>query len=113
MYIQVLVPCHINSHWMLCHVLLQEGKVMVYDSLNERRSGLSPRVKDIRGLLYLLPSVLKHAGYYQQKKMDPHSTPFTAESMHSDIIPQQDDGYVSHIYLLFLHFIYFPKDTNV
>jgi hypothetical protein len=70
-------------------------------------------VKDIRGLLYLLPSVLKHAGYYQQKKMDPHSTPFTAESMHSDIIPQQDDGYVSHIYLLFMHFIYFPKDTNV
>lgn len=67
---------------------------MLYDSLNERRSGLSPRLKEIRGLLYLLPSVLKHAGYYQQLKMDPHVSPFTAESLHSNVIPQQDDGYV-------------------
>ncbi|KAK0600589.1 hypothetical protein LWI29_016410 [Acer saccharum] len=88
----VLVPCHVHGHWILCHVLLKEGKVMVYDSLNERRSGLSPRMKEIRGLLYLLPSTLKHAGYYQQIKMDPRSTPFTAESMHNDLIPQQDDG---------------------
>ncbi|KAK0584835.1 hypothetical protein LWI29_019465 [Acer saccharum] len=88
----VLIPCHVHGHWMLCHVLLKEGKVMVYDSLNEQRSGLSPRMKEIHGLLYLLPSMLKHAGYYQQIKMDPCSTPFTAESMHSDLIPQQDDG---------------------
>ena len=113
-YKQVLIPCHVNDdHWLLCHVLLKEGKVRVYDSLNERRSGYSPRLKDIRGLLYLLPSVLKHAGYYEHMKMDPHGTPFTAQSMHSDLIPQQDDGYVWHIYLLFLHFIYFPKNTNV
>ncbi|KAK0580779.1 hypothetical protein LWI29_006149 [Acer saccharum] len=96
----VLVLCHVHGHWMLCHVLLKEGKVMVYDSLNERRSGLSPQMKEIRGLLYLLPSTLKHAGYYQQIKMDPRSTPFTAESMHSDLIPQQDDGNSCGAFLL-------------
>lgn len=90
----MLIPCHIHGHWVLCHVLLKEGKVKLFDSLNERKSGLSNRLKDIRGLLYLLPSVLKHAGYYQQTKIDPHATPFTAESLHSDLIPQQDDGYV-------------------
>ncbi|KAK0578543.1 hypothetical protein LWI29_011981 [Acer saccharum] len=96
----MLVPCHVHGHWMLCHVLLKEGKVMVYDSLNERRSGLSPRMKEIRGLLYLLPSTLKHAGYYQHIKMDPRSTPFTVESMHSDLIPQQDDGNSCGAFLL-------------
>ena len=90
----MLIPCHVPSHWMLCHVLLKEGQVMVYDSLNERRSGLSPRIKEIRGLLYLLPAVLKHAGYYQHVNMEPHASPFTAESLHSNVIPQQDDGYV-------------------
>ncbi|KAK1592740.1 hypothetical protein Q3G72_029571 [Acer saccharum] len=65
----VLVPCHVHGHWMLCHVLLKEGKVM-------------------------------HAGYYQQIKMDPRSTPFTAESMHSDLIPQQDDGNSCGAFLL-------------
>ncbi|KAK0608333.1 hypothetical protein LWI29_029082 [Acer saccharum] len=98
--VEVLVLCHVHGHWMLCHVLLKEGKVMVYDSLNEWRSGLSPWMKEIRGLLYLLPSTLKHAGYYQQIKMDPRSTPFTAESMHSDLIPQQDDGNSCGAFLL-------------
>ncbi|KAK2653111.1 hypothetical protein Ddye_012967 [Dipteronia dyeriana] len=90
----VLIPCHVPSHWVLSHVLLREGNVLLFDSLDERRSGLSPRLKDIRFLLYLLPSMLKHAGYYQEMKMEPHATPFKAESMHSDIIPQQADGYV-------------------
>ena len=67
---------------------------MLFDSLNEQRSRLSNHLKDIRGLLYLLPSILKHVGYYQEMKLEPHATPFTVESMHSDVIPQQDDGYV-------------------
>ena len=90
----MLIPCHLPDHWVLCHVFFKEGKVLLFDSINERRSGLSNQLKDIRALLYLLPSILKHAGYYQQMNIDPHATPFTVESMHSDLIPQQDDGYV-------------------
>ena len=90
----MIIPCNVPNHWVLCHVLLKEGKVLLFDSLNERRSGLSNHLKDIRGLLYLLPSILKHAGYYEELKMEPHATLFTVESQHSDVIPQQDDGYV-------------------
>ncbi|KAI9200654.1 hypothetical protein LWI28_011247 [Acer negundo] len=88
----VLIPCLVPGHWLLCHVLLKEGKILVFDSFNDRKSGFSNRLKDIRGLLYLLPSMLKHVSYYQQMKMDPHATPFKAENLHSDFISQQHDG---------------------
>ncbi|KAK3221892.1 hypothetical protein Dsin_008917 [Dipteronia sinensis] len=77
--------------WVLYHLLLKEGKVLIFDSLNER-DGTSYRLKDIHALLFLLPSLLKHAGYYEEIKMDPHASPFTVQSMHSELIPQQDDG---------------------
>ncbi|KAK3225440.1 hypothetical protein Dsin_005302 [Dipteronia sinensis] len=76
-----------------------EGKVLLFDSLNER-DRTSHRLKDIRALLYLLPSLLKHAGYYEEMKMDPHASPFTFQSMHSELIPQQDDGYSCGVFLM-------------
>ncbi|KAK3225521.1 hypothetical protein Dsin_005383 [Dipteronia sinensis] len=87
----VLIPCHLPGHWVLCHVLFKEGKVLLFDSLNER-DGTYHRLKDVRAILYLLPSLLKHAGYYEEMKMDPHASPFTVQSMRSELIPQQDDG---------------------
>lgn len=88
---QVLVPCNTGDHWVLCEVLLKEGKVNLYDSLCDR-NGKSDRLKDIPGLLYLLPSILKHSGYYEHMKMPPHTSPFTAENIEPTILPQQDDG---------------------
>ncbi|KAK0577665.1 hypothetical protein LWI29_036764 [Acer saccharum] len=88
----VLVPCNTGDHWVLCEVLLKEGKVNLYDSLCDR-NGKSDRLKDIPGLLYLLPSILKHSGYYEHMKMPPHTSPFTAENIEPTILPQQDDGY--------------------
>ncbi|KAK0591108.1 hypothetical protein LWI29_035672 [Acer saccharum] len=88
----VLVPCNTGDHWVLCEVFLKEGKVNLYDSLCDR-NGKSDRLKDIPGLLYLLPSILKHSGYYEHMKMPPHTSPFTAENIEPTILPQQDDGY--------------------
>ncbi|KAK3193852.1 hypothetical protein Dsin_025162 [Dipteronia sinensis] len=95
----VLIPCHLPGHWVLCHVLLKEGKVLLFDSLNEQ-DGTSHRLKDVRALLYLLPSLLKHAGYYKEMKMNPHASPFTVQSMGSELIPQQDDGYNCGVFLM-------------
>jgi len=88
---QVLVPCNTGDHWVLCQVFLKEGKVKMYDSFCPR-TGENYRLKDIAGLLYLLPSILKHANYYEHMKMSPHTSPFTAENIEPTIIPQQDDG---------------------
>ncbi|KAK3224396.1 hypothetical protein Dsin_011421 [Dipteronia sinensis] len=95
----VLSPCHLPGHWVLCHVLFKEGKVLLFDSLNER-DGTSHRLKDVRAILYLLPSLLKHAGYYEEMKMDPHASPFTVQSMRSELIPQQDNGYSCGVFLM-------------
>ncbi|KAK3212340.1 hypothetical protein Dsin_017046 [Dipteronia sinensis] len=95
----VLIPCHLPGHWVLCHVLLKEGKVLLFDSLNERE-GTSHRLKEIRALLYLLPYLLKHVGYYEEMKMDPHASPFTVQSMHCEFIPQQHDGYSCGVFLM-------------
>ncbi|KAK3184184.1 hypothetical protein Dsin_031470 [Dipteronia sinensis] len=95
----VLIPCHLPGHWVLCHVLFKEGKMLLFDSLNER-DGTSHRLKDVCALLYLLPSLLKHAGYYEEMKMDPHASPFTVQSMRSELIPQQDDGYSCGVFLM-------------
>ncbi|KAK3205432.1 hypothetical protein Dsin_019478 [Dipteronia sinensis] len=64
------------------------------------RDGTSHRLKDIRALLYLLLSLLKHAGYYKKMKMDPHANPFIVQSMHFELIPQQDDGYSCGVFLM-------------
>ncbi|KAK3226121.1 hypothetical protein Dsin_005983 [Dipteronia sinensis] len=95
----VLIPCHLPGHWVLCHVLFNEGKVLLFDSLNER-DGTSHRLKDVRAILYVLPSLLNHAGYYEEMKMDPHASPFTVQSMRSELIPQQDDGYSCGVFLM-------------
>ncbi|KAK3185118.1 hypothetical protein Dsin_032404 [Dipteronia sinensis] len=95
----VLIPCHLPGHWVLCHVLLKEGKVLLFDSLNERDE-TSHRPKDVRALFYLLPSLLKHDGYYEEIKMDPYASPFTVQSMSSELIPQQDDGYSCGVFLM-------------
>ena len=91
MYPQVLIPCNTGDHWVLCQVFLKEGKVHMYDSLCDR-TGKKDRLKDIQGLLYLLPSILKHANYYGEMKMRPHTSPFTVENIDPSIIPTQDDG---------------------
>ncbi|KAK3198460.1 hypothetical protein Dsin_021875 [Dipteronia sinensis] len=95
----VFIPCHLPGHLVLCHVLFNEGKVLFFDSLNER-DGTSHRLKDVCALLYLLPSLLKHAGYYEEMKMDPHASPFTVQSMGYELIPQQDDGYSCGVFLM-------------
>ncbi|KAK3193659.1 hypothetical protein Dsin_024969 [Dipteronia sinensis] len=95
----VLTPCHRPGHWVLCYVLFKEGKVLLFDSLSER-DRTSHRLKDVRALLYLLPSLLKHAGYYKEMKMDPHASPFIVQSMSSELIPQQDDGYSCGVFLM-------------
>ncbi|KAK0571808.1 hypothetical protein LWI29_021886 [Acer saccharum] len=28
---QVLIQCHLPAHWVLCHVLLKEGKVLLFE----------------------------------------------------------------------------------
>ncbi|KAK3230108.1 hypothetical protein Dsin_001989 [Dipteronia sinensis] len=95
----VLIPCHLPGHWVLCHVLFKERKVLLFDSLNERDE-TSHRLKDVCALLYLLPSLLKHTGYYEEMKMDPHASPFTVQSMGFELIPQQDDGYSCGVFLM-------------
>ncbi|KAK3230007.1 hypothetical protein Dsin_001888 [Dipteronia sinensis] len=95
----VLILCHLPGHWVLCHVLFKEGKVLLFDSLNER-DRTSHRLKDVRALLYLLPSLPKLAGYYEEMKMDPHASPFTVQRMGSELIPQQDDGYSCGVFLM-------------
>ncbi|KAK3193815.1 hypothetical protein Dsin_025125 [Dipteronia sinensis] len=95
----VLIPCHLTGYCVLCHILFKEGKVLLFDSLNER-DGTSHRLKDVCALLYLFPSLLKHAGYYEEMKIDPHASPFTVQSMGSELIPQQDDRYSCGIFLM-------------
>ncbi|KAK3221426.1 hypothetical protein Dsin_008451 [Dipteronia sinensis] len=95
----VLISCNTEDHWVLCQVFLKEGKVIMYDSLCGRNEK-SNRLKDIQGLLYLLPSILKHANYYEQMTMPPHRSPFTAENIDGSIFPQQDDIYSCGAFLL-------------
>ncbi|KAK3195569.1 hypothetical protein Dsin_026879 [Dipteronia sinensis] len=44
--------------------------------------------------------MVEHAGYYEEMKMDPHASPFTVQNMHSELIPQQDDGYSYGVFLM-------------
>ncbi|KAK2655473.1 hypothetical protein Ddye_008525 [Dipteronia dyeriana] len=93
-----IITCHIWRRRSSPEVSYVQNIGLVNTSFFMSR--LSPRLKDIRGLLYLLPSMLKHVGYYQEMKMEPHATPFKAESMHSDIFPQQDDRSSCGVFLM-------------
>ncbi|KAK3221334.1 hypothetical protein Dsin_008359 [Dipteronia sinensis] len=78
------------------HDLLYPEPWWIMDS-----DGTSHRLKDICALLYLLPSLLlKHVGYYEEMKMDPYASPFTVQSMHSELIPQQDGRYSCGVFLM-------------
>ena len=86
------MPCNTGGHWVLCQVFLKQGKVELYDSLWGSHDE-KYRLKEIRCLLYLLPSILKHSGYYEELNMPPSSSAFKAVNVDNDLIPQQDDGY--------------------
>jgi hypothetical protein len=86
------MPCNTGGHWVLCQVFPKQGKVELYDSLWGSHDE-KYRLKDIRCLLYLLPSILKHSGYYEELNMPPSSSAFKAVNVDNDLIPQQDDGY--------------------
>ncbi|KAK2655475.1 hypothetical protein Ddye_008527 [Dipteronia dyeriana] len=94
------MPHSCNHDYTVHIVACNHVYIMWRRRSSPERSRLSPRLKDIRGLLYLLPSMLKHVGYYQEMKMEPHATPFKAESMHSDIFPQQDDRSSCGVFLM-------------
>ncbi|KAK3225643.1 hypothetical protein Dsin_005505 [Dipteronia sinensis] len=95
----VLIPCNTGNHWVLCHVILNIGEVHLYDSLWPR-NGYSDRLKDIRCILYLLPSILKHSGYYAETKSDPHTSPLIATNIKPTLIPQQNDGYSCGVFMM-------------
>ncbi|KAK3198416.1 hypothetical protein Dsin_021831 [Dipteronia sinensis] len=95
----VLIPCNTDNHWVLCHVILNIGEVHLYDSLWPR-NGNSDRLKDIRCILYLLPSILKHSGYYAETKSDPHTSPLTDTNIKPTLIPQQNDGYSCGVFMM-------------
>ncbi|KAK3212263.1 hypothetical protein Dsin_016969 [Dipteronia sinensis] len=70
--------------------------------LNYQPSPDIPRHVTGHDLLYPQPwwEMDSHAGYYEEMKMDPHAIPFTVQSMRSELIPQQDDGYSCGVFLM-------------
>ena len=112
LYKQALIPCNIGNHWVICHVILKKGEVHLYDSLWPRNGNLELWLKDIRCLLYLLPSILKHSGYYAEMKSDPHTNAFTATNINHTLIPQQNDGYCSFLHF-HLHKFFIPLNNLI
>ncbi|KAK3184936.1 hypothetical protein Dsin_032222 [Dipteronia sinensis] len=87
----VLIPCNTSGHWVLCQVLLKEGKVNLFDSM-WGRNNKNDRLREISCLLYLLPSILHRAGYYEELGIKPRNKAFLAENVNKIHIPQQEDG---------------------
>ncbi|KAK2638016.1 hypothetical protein Ddye_025811 [Dipteronia dyeriana] len=97
---KLLIPNFSSEHWMLCDVHLKKGLVELSDSKWSDHHDHTYRLKDICCLLYLLPFILKHSGYYEELNMPHSSTPFHTVNFNKEIIPQQDDGDSCSVFML-------------
>ncbi|TXG48842.1 hypothetical protein EZV62_024717 [Acer yangbiense] len=85
----ILIPCCVcSSHWVLCELNLYTYKIEIYDSLqegNDKKKQLE-RVPHIKSLVSFLPSMLRAARYYEQRKSD--HKPLEVNVVEPYLIPQ-------------------------
>ena len=77
-FLQLLVPCAVDGHWILCQVDLLNQKVGIYDPLY-KISKIANRRKQIAPLLNFIPAILQCSGYFQEKGIPPKGNKFAVQ----------------------------------
>ena len=76
---QVIFPCHVSQHYVVCRLILADHLLELYDPLHHNVAGevaLQLRLNQIAPLVRMVPPLLRQAGWYK-------STPYEVARAHS------------------------------
>lgn len=100
LYLQVLIPLHPSSHWMLGELNLSTWTLTVYDSMASARSDYLTTVQQT--LEKYLPEFLKHLGYWKKVKKTAKKK-ITVTIGYAVNVPQQPNAHDCGVFVC--HFI--------